>query len=375
MTARDFKAFGADIQKRLTDLETSAATILTQATADTLYLGIHATADKAAKLTLAANAVDATVPLIVQTGTSTDELTAGFDADLGYNPVSKTLFVTNVNSANVVKSLSLANKMITVTQGNGTTSTITLPDTVYEEFTGATADADGAAGLVPAPVAGKVGQVLTSNGSWADDIAGNAGSATKLATARNIGVEGALTAAAVAFDGTADISINVTTVDGTKVAGVVPQAEKDADGNIITETYATKAEVAGAYHFKGTVNTVADLPTDNVVEGDVYNIGASLDGDNYVAHFDTDKTLQWDKLGGTVDLSAYLTKADAVITYLGINDTAKAAEKLANVRTIKFTGGATGSFDFDGSSDITVELSTINADKITEGTLDGGVLE
>ncbi len=62
-----------------------------------------------------------------------------------------------------------------------------------------------------------------------------------------------------------------------------------------------------AYHFKGTVTDVNALPSSGNNEGDVWNIGASLDGDNYV-WTGTD----WDKLGGTVDLSAYALDADVV---------------------------------------------------------------
>lgn len=79
----------------------------------------------------------------------------------------------------------------------------------------------------------------------------------------------------------------------------------------ITDAY-TKTEVDGmvasTFHYKGTVATYADLPTEGQAVGDVYNITAASKangikaGDN-VAWNGTD----WDVLAGTVDLSAYST--------------------------------------------------------------------
>lgn len=48
-------------------------------------------------------------------------------------------------------------------------------------------------------------------------ITGNAGSATKLATARNFSITGGATAAAVSFNGTADVSLNVTALNAAKL--------------------------------------------------------------------------------------------------------------------------------------------------------------
>lgn len=48
-------------------------------------------------------------------------------------------------------------------------------------------------------------------------VSGNAGSATKLANSRNISITGAATAAAVAFNGTADVPLNVTSLNAAKL--------------------------------------------------------------------------------------------------------------------------------------------------------------
>lgn len=47
-------------------------------------------------------------------------------------------------------------------------------------------------------------------------------SATKLATSRNFSITGGATAAAVGFDGTAAVALNVTSLDATKLTGVIP---------------------------------------------------------------------------------------------------------------------------------------------------------
>lgn len=48
-------------------------------------------------------------------------------------------------------------------------------------------------------------------------VSGNAGSATKLANARNFSITGGATAAAVSFNGTADVALNVTSVNAAKL--------------------------------------------------------------------------------------------------------------------------------------------------------------
>lgn len=68
-------------------------------------------------------------------------------------------------------------------------------------------------------------------------------------------------------------------------------------------------EASKVFTFKGSVTTYNDLPTENQKIGDVYNIEQAdpdegiLAGDNVVWTGDS-----WDKLAGSVDLSAYATK-------------------------------------------------------------------
>lgn len=83
-------------------------------------------------------------------------------------------------------------------------------------------------------------------------------SAAKLTTGRTIAISGAVTGTATEFDGTKNITIATTSVDGSKVNGAVAEAThatkatQDAEGNVITSTYATKAEVTAATLVWGT---------------------------------------------------------------------------------------------------------------------------
>ena len=103
-------------------------------------------------------------------------------------------------------------------------------------------------------------------------ISGNAVSATKLNTARTIGLSGGATGTATSFDGTANITIPVTSLDATKLSGTASinttgnaaTATQDASGNVITSTYATKTEVSTA---DATLQTNIDKKQDTLVSG------------------------------------------------------------------------------------------------------------
>lgn len=95
-----------------------------------------------------------------------------------------------------------------------------------------------------------------------------------------------------------------STVEGltTTVGGKADKATTLA-GYGITDAY-TKAEIdgklGGAMHYKGQKPTFAELPQEGNQPGDVWDVQA--DGHNYAWN-----GTGWDKLSGTVDLSAYAT--------------------------------------------------------------------
>lgn len=65
-----------------------------------------------------------------------------------------------------VTDISINGKTVTITKGDGSTSTQTTKDTEYSVFSGATNSADGSDGLVPAPKSGKQDSFLKGDGTW-----------------------------------------------------------------------------------------------------------------------------------------------------------------------------------------------------------------
>lgn len=84
------------------------------------------------------------------------------------------------------------------------------------------------------------------------DSAKSVASAAKLKTPRTIQLSGAVTGTATSFDGSKNITISCTSVDGSKVSGTVGSAMNDGSGNAIAETYATKSELQAAALTWGT---------------------------------------------------------------------------------------------------------------------------
>lgn len=65
-----------------------------------------------------------------------------------------------------ITDISISGKTVTITKGDGSTSTQTTKDTEYSVFKGATNSADGSNGLVPAPKSGKQDSFLKGDGTW-----------------------------------------------------------------------------------------------------------------------------------------------------------------------------------------------------------------
>lgn len=152
------------------------------------------------------------------------------------------------------------------------------------------------------------------------DTTGNAATATKLAAPVNVTVNLA-TETAAAFDGSAAIEPGVEGIlpvahGGTGAAsladitvGTATKALQDGNGDVISETYAKKSDMATAYVYRGSVDNYSDLPTAGQNEGDVYNI-ANADKNNNINAGDNVawNGSSWDNLSGIVDLSNYVTK-------------------------------------------------------------------
>lgn len=76
---------------------------------------------------------------------------------------------------------------------------------------------------------------------------------------------------------------------------------------------AVKSDLSKVYKYKGSVATHADLPTTDVLNGDVYNVEAAYDdfpaGTNYAAIVDSKGAISWDALGGSIDTSDFALKS------------------------------------------------------------------
>lgn len=99
---------------------------------------------------------------------------------------------------------------------------------------------------------------------------------------------------------------------GGDFTGAITVQEPTVAANPATKGYVDSI-VASVYKYKGSVASESALPKSDQTIGDVYNVEDT--GDNYA--WDGTK---WDKLAGTVDLSGYLTTANASATYLSKTD-------------------------------------------------------
>lgn len=116
---------------------------------------------------------------------------------------------------------------------------------------------------------------------------GSVSSTAKLETPHNFSITNGMTAEAVAFDGTADVALNVTTVDATKLQNIVPSANlttgavdtlgvvgvKDEAGNLLTiDEDAT---------LKLNMDAVEDEFIINMFNNELYYVNVKDDSDQY----------------------------------------------------------------------------------------------
>lgn len=156
----------------------------------------------------------------------------------------------------------------------------------------------------------------------------------------------------------------VNALESVKLNGaVLPITDKVV--NIDLSTYAKKSDIASAYNYKGSKATYSALPTTANTVGDVWNVES--DGMNYAW-----TGSEWDALGGSVDLSGYVTtaqmnsalagKVDAVEGKgLSANDYTDADKtKLASLSAPTkqtFVAGGWGNADTDGYYSMTISAS------------------
>ena len=151
---------------------------------------------------------------------STHSHTIANISDIGDAVVAEaTKATTDKNSKDIteyVSGVSLSGHTITVTKGDASSEQIELPEgTVYGNFGGASAEAEGTAGLVPAPVMGDQDKYLKADGTW-NAISIPEPEEVPVATAETAGIVKA--SDEIGVDGTGTLSI--TAVAQEKVTGL-----------------------------------------------------------------------------------------------------------------------------------------------------------
>ena len=252
---------------------------------------------------------------------------------------------------------------------------------------------------------------ITGNLSVTGSITGNASSATKLATARTIGISGGVTGTATGFNGTANISIPVTSIDSSYTQSVDGKLKTlhdvllyTNDASSVTGTLKITLPVSWTntmmtvefyiYNYADNTSckyTVSGYNTTSgwtkvtcLVEG--YSIAVRLahDGEKCcILVGSTTQKWQYPKLVVSKVISSYsgydkLTKDGWTATIIddetGITniDTlskntnflvnrATRADYLTTSRTISLTGDATASGSFNGSANLSLATTLANS--------------
>lgn len=212
------------------------------------------------------------------------------------------------------------------------------------------------------------------NNTWVEDAhatlsdeATHAASATKLQTARSLNLGGAVTADAATFDGTANATINVKTLDATKLKGT---ASVSTTGNAATATKVVTTAAAGTsaniaearmassdsarIRVSGAENA-GELALETADDGNEAIVARQYTG-TYTTPVRTAKIL--DESGNT----SFPGTVVAPKFTGALNGNAATATKLATPRTLSLTGKAAGSTTFDGSSNASINVTSVNAD-------------
>ncbi|WP_302349478.1 hypothetical protein [uncultured Megasphaera sp.] len=205
----------------------------------------------------------------------------------------------------------------------------------------------------------------------ANGIAGNAGSATKLATARTIQTNLASTSAA-SFNGTANITPGVT--------GVLPVANGGTgQTNLDNVTVGTSKKV----HTTVSTGAVGELLKATMGDNDAFRIavgGSANAGYAEIATADDGTEPIYVRQYGDAKSDGFVTPTrtatllDAngntqfpgTVTAAGFVGNASSADKWKTARTLSLGGRASGSVSMDGSANVTLNVNDVSlADKAT----------
>ncbi len=169
---------------------------------------------------------------------------------------------------------------------------------------------------------------------------GNASTATKLQAARTISLSGDVTGLA-SFDGSADASITTALSNTGVTAGTYTKVTVDTKGRVTTGTTLSATDIPNLDWSKITTGKPTTLSG--------YGITDAVSSSDVTTTPTANKIL---KLDVNAKLPASITgNADGNAT---------TATKLQTARTISLSGDVTGSADFDGSSNITINATVVD---------------
>lgn len=124
-----------------------------------------------------------------------------------------------------------------------------IKDTTYSNFTGATSSKAGAPGLVPAPATTDRTKYLKGDGTWAE-----VGDEVKLYGSKGQNTDGAMTQKA-------------TTDELNAISGLIP-SQATTSNQLADKAFVNSSIATSTATFRGTVNSVAELPKTGVDEND-----------------------------------------------------------------------------------------------------------
>nr|DAZ81700.1 MAG TPA: Peptidase [Caudoviricetes sp.] len=142
------------------------------------------------------------------------------------------------------------------------------------------------------------------------------------------------------------------------------KAHKDADGNVITDTYEKKTDAAASLATKQdklTIDSMFSETSDNVATSK--GIAAYVKDSISNAKIDPSQIAELSSYEKKTDAAAaHSSLQNSINTKLDKTGTAVSATKLQTARTISLTGNASGSTTFDGSGNASINttINTIN---------------
>lgn len=197
-------------------------------------------------------------------------------------------------------------------------------------------------------ITGTITNAITANSATTATTASIANHADSADNANH-----ATTADAATFATSADTASSALSADNADYA---ERANRDAQGNIIHDTYLKKSE---QINITGDVaNLINNIPSINSAITNNANAIQDLNNKyNKCVHTEGDQTIDGTK-----------TFTSSIVGTLQGNATS--ADMFSSAKTIKLVGGVTGSASGTNSWQISTTVSSIDASKITSGTID-----